>query len=132
MKKFESLLEDFGRILTKLEEVLKLEKTEINRDSAIQRFEIAVDLAWKALKAYLEVYKGIICRSPKGCLREAFSQGIINYDDYWIKIVDFRNQIAHLYSEKLADKIYDELPKVLEYLKTLYNSLKSGNFQKEM
>jgi nucleotidyltransferase substrate binding protein (TIGR01987 family) len=132
MKKFESLLEDFGRILTKLEEVLKLEKTEINRDSAIQRFEISVDLARKALKAYLEVYKGIICRSPKGCLREAFSQGIINYDDYWIKIVDFRNQTAHLYSEKLADKIYDELPKVLEYLKTLYNSLKSGDFQKEI
>jgi hypothetical protein len=47
MSKFESLLEDFGKILTKLDEVLKLEKTEINRDSAIQRFEIAVDLAWK-------------------------------------------------------------------------------------
>jgi hypothetical protein len=41
-------------------------------------------------------------------------------------------QTAHLYSEKLADKIYDELLKVLEYIKTLYNSLKSGNFQKEM
>ena len=125
MTKFESLLEDFEKILTKLDEVLKLEKTEINRDSAIQRFEIAVDLAWKTLKTYLEEYKGIICRSPKGCFREAFSQGIIDYDDYWIKIIDFRNQTAHLYNEALADKIYDELPKVLEYLKILYNSLKS-------
>jgi len=125
MTKFESLLEDFEKILTKLDEVLKLEKTEINRDSAIQRFEIAVDLAWKTLKTYLEEYKGIICRSPKGCFREAFSQGIIDYDDYWIKIIDFRNQTAHLYNEALADKIYDELPKVLEFLKILYNSLKS-------
>jgi nucleotidyltransferase substrate binding protein (TIGR01987 family) len=125
MSKFESLLEDFGKILTKLDEVLKLEKTEINRDSAIQRFEIAVDLAWKTLKTYLEEYRGMICRSPKVCFREAFSQGIIDYDDYWIKIVDFRNQTAHLYSENLADKIYDELPKVLEYLKILYNALKS-------
>jgi nucleotidyltransferase substrate binding protein (TIGR01987 family) len=124
MTKFESLLDDFEKILTKLDEVLKLEKTEINRDSAIQRFEIAVDLAWKTLKTYLEEYKGIICRSPKGCFREAFSQGIIDYDDYWIKIVDFRNQTAHLYSENLADKIYDELPKVLEYLKILYKALK--------
>jgi nucleotidyltransferase substrate binding protein (TIGR01987 family) len=115
MSKFESLLEDFGKILTKLDEVLKLEKTEINRDSAIQRFEIAVDLAWKTLKTYLEEYRGMICRSPKVCFREAFSQGIIDYDDYWIKIVDFRNQTAHLYSENLADKIYDELPKVLEF-----------------
>jgi len=125
MTKFESLLEDFERILTKLDEVLRLEKTEINRDSAIQRFEIAVDLAWKTLKTYLEEYKGIICRSPKGCFREAFSQGIIDYDDYWIKIIDFRNQTVHLYSETLADKIYNELPKVLEYLKILYNALKS-------
>jgi nucleotidyltransferase substrate binding protein (TIGR01987 family) len=125
MSKFESLLEDFGKILTKLDEVLKLEKTEINRDSAIQRFEIAVDLAWKTLKTYLEEYRGMICRSPKGCFREAFSQGIIDYDDYWIKIVDFRNQTAHLYSENLANKIYNELPKVLEYLKILYNTLKS-------
>jgi nucleotidyltransferase substrate binding protein (TIGR01987 family) len=125
MTKFESLLDDFEKVLTKLDEVLKLEKTEINRDSAIQRFEIAVDLAWKTLKTYLEEYKGIICRSPKGCFREAFSQGIIDYDDYWIKIIDFRNQTSHLYSENLADKIYDELPKVLEYLKILYNALKS-------
>jgi len=106
--------------MTKFESLL-----EINRDSAIQRFEIAVDLAWKTLKTYLEEYKGIICRSPKGCFREAFSQGIIDYDDYWIKIIDFRNQTAHLYSETLADKIYAELPKVLEYLKILYNALKS-------
>jgi nucleotidyltransferase substrate binding protein (TIGR01987 family) len=126
MTKFESLLEDFEKILTKLDEVLRLEKTEINRDSAIQRFEIAVDLAWKTLKTYLEEYKGIICRSPKGCFREAFSQGIINYDDYWIKIIDFRNQAANLYSEALADKIYGDLPKVLEYLKILYDTLKSG------
>jgi nucleotidyltransferase substrate binding protein (TIGR01987 family) len=125
MTKFESLLEDFERILMKLDEVLRSEKTEINRDSAIQRFEIAVDLAWKTLKTYLEEYRGIICRSPKGCFREAFSQGVIDYDDYWIKIIDFRNQTAHLYSETLAEKIYDELPKVLEYLKILYNSLQS-------
>jgi nucleotidyltransferase substrate binding protein (TIGR01987 family) len=125
MSKFESLLEDFGKILTKLDEVLKLEKTEINRDFAIQRLEIAVDSAWKTLKTYLEEYRGMICRSPKGCFREAFSQGIIDYDDYWIKIVDFRNQTAHLYSEALADKIYNELPKVLEYLKILYNALQS-------
>jgi nucleotidyltransferase substrate binding protein (TIGR01987 family) len=119
------LKEDFQKILIKLEEVLNLKKTDINRDSAIQRFEIAVDLAWKTLKSYLEESKGIICKSPKGCLREAFSQGIIDYDDYWIKIVDFRNQTTHIYNEEFADKIYNELSKILEYLKILYKSLKS-------
>jgi len=122
MTKLESLKEDFKKILIKLEEVLNLEKTDINRDSAIQRFEIAVDLGWKTLKSYLEESKGIICKSPKGCLREAFSQGIIDYDDYWIKIVDFRNQTTYIYNEKFANKIYNELPKIL--VKKLYSSLK--------
>jgi nucleotidyltransferase substrate binding protein (TIGR01987 family) len=124
MTKLESLKEDFQKILIKLEEVLNLEKTDINRDSAIQRFEIAVDLAWKTLKSYLEESKGIICKSPKGCLREAFSQGIIDYDDYWIKIVDFRNQTTHIYNEEFANKIYNELPKISEYLKKLFEKLK--------
>jgi len=124
MTKLESLKEDFKKILIKLEEVLNLEKTDINRDSAIQRFEIAVDLGWKTLKSYLEESKGIICKSPKGCLREAFSQGIIDYDDYWIKIVDFRNQTTHIYNEEFANKIYNELPKILEYLKKLFEKLK--------
>ena len=95
--------------LTLINKKLRLEKTEINRGSAIQRFEIAVDLAWKTLKTYLEEYRGIICRSPKGCFRKAFSQGVIDYDDYWVKIVDFRNKTPHLYSKSLAEKFITNL-----------------------
>lgn len=65
--KLEKLTKDLEKILLKLEEVLSLEKSEINRDSAIKRFEIAFDIAWKALKTYLEEKYGIICKSPKGC-----------------------------------------------------------------
>lgn len=43
MTKFKSLLEDFKNALSRFEEVLKLEKNEIVRDSAIQRFEIVFD-----------------------------------------------------------------------------------------
>lgn len=31
---------------------------------------------WKLIKIYLEG-EGIICRSPKNCLKEAYQQGII-------------------------------------------------------
>jgi nucleotidyltransferase substrate binding protein (TIGR01987 family) len=122
--KLEKLTKDLEKILLKLEEVLSLEKSEINRDSAIKRFEIAFDIAWKALKTYLEEKYGIICKSPKGCIREAFTQGLIEYDDYWLKIVDLRNSTAYIYSEYIADEVYEELPKVLVYLKTLYNKMR--------
>ncbi|WP_299229758.1 HI0074 family nucleotidyltransferase substrate-binding subunit [Sulfurihydrogenibium sp.] len=122
--KLEKLKIDLEKILLKLEEVLSLEKSEINRDSAIKRFEIAFDITWKTLKTYLEEKFGIICKSAKGCIREAFTQGLIEYDDYWLKIVDLRNSTVHIYSEYMADEVYEELPKVFVYLKTLYNKMR--------
>jgi len=102
--KLEKLTIDLEKILLKLEEVLSSEKSEINRDSAVKRFEIAFDIAWKTLKTYLEGRYGIICKSPKGCIREAFTQGLIDYDDYWLKIVDLRNSTVHIYSEYMVDE----------------------------
>ncbi len=90
------------------------------RDSAIQRFEFTFDLAWKSLKLYLEEVERLECRSPKGCLRLAFSVGLIDNDPYWLQICDYRNLTSQTYDEELADKIYEELPKVLEYFKRLY------------
>lgn len=49
MTKFESLWEDFQKALLRLEEVLKEKRSDIIRDSAIKRFEIAFDLVWKML-----------------------------------------------------------------------------------
>jgi nucleotidyltransferase substrate binding protein (TIGR01987 family) len=122
---FEELFKNFGKALKRFEEILQKEKDEIVRDSAIKRFEICFDLAWKTLKAYLSEYQKVEYHSPKSCFKLAYQEKIIDYDDYWIKIVDFRNQSSHIYSEALADKIYEELPKILEYLKILYNALKS-------
>jgi hypothetical protein len=41
-----------------------------------------------------------------------------------MKIIDLRNQSLHIYRGDLADKIYDELHKVLEYMKKLFFVLK--------
>lgn len=68
-------------------------------------------------------YQKIECHSPKSCFRSAYQEGIIDYDEYWLKIIDFKNQAAHIYTEKLANKIYQESPKFLTYLKNLYEKL---------
>lgn len=114
-------LQQFRKALVRLEEVLNLrEEDEIIRDSAIQRFEFTFDLAWKSLKDYIREVHGLECASPKSCIRLAFSLGLIEHDEYWLKICDFRNLTSHTYNEDLAEKIYRELPKVLEYFKRLY------------
>jgi nucleotidyltransferase substrate binding protein (TIGR01987 family) len=86
--------------------------------------KLTKDLEKILLKLELEEKYGIICKSPKGFIREAFTQGLIEYDDYWLKIVDLRNNTAYIYSEYMADEVYEELPKVLVYLKKLYNKMR--------
>ena len=124
MSKLEAVIKQFEQAITRLDEVLKEPKSSIVRDSAIQRFEFSLDLAWKSVKAFLEDKKGIICSSPKDCFREAYRQGIIEYDYIWIKYVDMRNETVHTYKEEIAEQIYSELANVLKHLKSLLNNLK--------
>ena len=119
MSKFESLFEDFQKAVKRFSEVLQQEENEFMRDSAIQRFEFSFDISWKTLKAFLEEYYNMRCVSPRACFREAFQQGLIDYDELWIKMTDWRNEAVHTYNEKLAGTLYKKLPKALTLFKLL-------------
>ena|SRR3989338_10700254 len=124
MTKLAEQLKQFGKAIHRFEEILAVEKNDIVRDSAIQRFEFSFELAWKTVKEFLEERKGIIQRSPKDCFREAYRQKLIDHDDSWIAICDMRNYATHAYDEQLADYIYHKLPKVLASFKELYDAMK--------
>ncbi|OGC06754.1 nucleotidyltransferase [candidate division WOR-1 bacterium RIFOXYA2_FULL_36_21] len=123
MTKTEALVQQFSRALLRLKEVLNIPRNDIVRDSAIQRFEFTLDLSWKALKAYLEDKKGIVCASPKECFREAYRQGIITYDEAWLDIVDMRNETSHTYYEKTAEEVFLELPNTVKHFEALLSSI---------
>ena len=101
-----------------------MEKNDVVRDSAIQRFEFTFDLAWKTVKTYLGGQKGVVCDSPKDCIREAYAQGLIAYDDAWLAMTDMRNETVHTYNEEVAEKIYARLPDALQKYQTLLELLK--------
>lgn len=111
----------FEKSLQRLKEVLKEEKTVVNRDSAIKRFEFTVELAWKCAQKFLRE-EGIICRSPKECLKEAFKFGLVKDDPKWIEMLEDRNLTVHTYDERTAEEVFSRLPNYLEIL----NSLKEG------
>lgn len=125
MSKLSILIKQFSKALGRFEMVLNATMDhEIVRDSAIQRFEFTLDLAWKAVKAYLEEEKGILCYSPKECFREAFHQGMIeDYDVFWLSMVDLRNQTVHTYDEELAERVFVQLPGTISYFKQLLGAL---------
>lgn len=119
MTKLESEKEKYFKTVKNLEEILKKEKNDIHRDSAIKRFELCFDVAWKLVKSYLEDHKAIICKSPNECFQQAYIQGIINYSDVWIKMAKERNESVHTYKEELAEALYKKLPEFLKLFQEL-------------
>lgn len=124
MTKLDSIIEDLKNSVLRLEEVLGMEKTDVVKDSAIQRFEIAFEMAWKTIKASLEENHNNICSSPKTCFKDAYKHKLIDYDDFWLKMADLRNETAHTYKEAVAEKVYSKLPEVLRHLKVLLFKIK--------
>lgn len=117
------VFKDFEKSIKRLDEVLKLKKTGIIRDSAIKRFELCFDLAWKSSKAYAKS-KGVECYSPKDCFKEAFQLKLIDYDEQWLDMLNDRNLTTHLYKEEQADKVYSKLANYLKMFKRLLSKLK--------
>lgn len=121
--KREELVRQLTGAAERFEEVLKKAKNDIVRDSAIQRFEFTYELAWKAMKAYLEE-KGVKeLYSPKDVIKGAYQNKIIDNDPVWLEMVDTRNMTSHIYKEEMAEKVYAKLPSYLPLIKKLINQL---------
>ncbi len=132
MTKGESKIESFAKSMYGLEEVILAYDKEDNkktkvflRDSAIQRFEMCFDLAWKTLKEYLLDKKGVSCFSPKVCFREAFQNNFFHSDDSgWMQMTDDRNLMSHIYDESEAEKVFLKLSGYLILFKELLAEIK--------
>ena len=88
-----------------------MEESEIIRDAAIQRFEFTFELAWKALRAFLNEAHGIICNSPKRCIREGLTLELYNAKtaEKLLRMVDDKNETTHTYDESRANEIYNNI-----------------------
>jgi len=118
---------EFREALKRLEEAYSLalahqgeELFPYLRDSVIQRFEIAVELMWKAIKEKL-LEEGAPCRSPKGCVRAFFEAGFIDEETSreLLKLIDLRNLTSHTYSQEVADGLFKEIGRLMGALKGL-------------
>ena len=125
MSKTDVSLKQFQNALARLTEVLKKEKNEVYRDSAIKRFELCFDISWKLIKDFLEEEKGVSCRSPKDCFRLAFHNRIIEPNPEWLRMTDRRNSAVHTYSEPLANSLYKDLPNFIQLFQKLLKDIKN-------
>lgn len=113
-----AIFQSLSQSIDRFSEILQAPKTVANRDSAIKRFELTFELAWKVSKVYL-AEKGIVCRSPRDCFEQLFMLRIIPDDPLWLQMIDDRNKSVHTYNEKLAEEIYGRLSGYLKLFQLL-------------
>lgn len=104
--------EDYKNAYKRLSESTQLElNNDIIVDAVIQRFEFTFEMAWKLMKIYLE-YEGIQdAQSPRSTIKAAFKHGLIEDGDEWIAMMLDRNRTSHVYDEKTALEIYNNIKK---------------------
>jgi nucleotidyltransferase substrate binding protein (TIGR01987 family) len=108
----------FEKSLQRLKDIVQAERTVANRDSTVKRFEFTTELAWKVIQKFLRD-QGILCRSPRECIREAFKFGLISDDERWLQMLEDRNLTVHTYNETTADEVYSRVPTYIGLFETL-------------
>ena len=86
-------------------------------------------MSWKACKRALD-YLGYNCKSPRECLKEAYSHQLIHDERIWLEMLEQHNLSAHIYDEISIDEIKDDLKR---YLQSFYQLKEKLNllFKKE-
>ena len=93
-----------------------------DRDSAILRFELAYEVAWKLLNR-LAHRQGLASAGPRQAFAHAFQLGWIEDETVWFDILQTRNQAVHVYRESAATALAAELPRYLKAFEQLIEQL---------
>ena len=114
---------DLDSVVTRLSESLSLPIDGIVRDSAILRFELAYEAAWKCVQAFLRE-EGFETGSPRQAFAGAFRLGWVNDEVIWKEIIDDRILAVHVYREALADALFERLPTYRDQFTQLIEALR--------
>jgi nucleotidyltransferase substrate binding protein (TIGR01987 family) len=80
--------------------------SQLEKEGAIQRFEVAFELAWKTLKDYLEA-NGIVVNpvTPRNVIKEAFAAKFLDDAQVWIDMMLHRNLLSHTYDSAVFETV---------------------------
>jgi nucleotidyltransferase substrate binding protein (TIGR01987 family) len=105
---------DFERVLARWDESLVAWQSggsDRDRDSAILRFELTYEVAWKHLQSLARA-QGLESAGPRQAFENAFRLGWIEDEVVWVDAIRARNAAVHAYREALAQELAASLPKL--------------------
>lgn len=107
--RLQQLMSDYSHALEQLEEAVSWSQVDqVHRDSAILRFVLVYEVAWKTLMLYL-AESGSAVNSPRDAFRQAYRQRLIDDEALWLSMIRDRNLVAHTYRETTAVAVYEQI-----------------------
>lgn len=119
---------NFEKAYQQLQLVLKkdTEHDPLFRAALIQTFEFLFELSWKTMKDKLES-EGFVVKNPRETIQQALQSGYIEDGESWIRAMDTRNDLSHIYDEAVSvaaeKKIREDYARLF---KGLYDYLKKS------
>ena len=118
-------LERFSNIVGRKDEFTNDGYGDIYLDLAVKRFEFTYEMAWKAIKRYIQ-FLGLECKSPRACIMEAYTQAMIKDENVWLDMIEMRNRTSHAYDESEVSELLDKLSSYQVAFNDLYLTVEEG------
>jgi nucleotidyltransferase substrate binding protein (TIGR01987 family) len=101
---------NYRKALRQLDEFMALEPmSKFEEQGLIKAFEYTYELAWNTLKDFLS-YQGLQeITGSRDAIRKAFSVGLIENGETWMKMLEGRNRTSHTYNEITAKEIANDI-----------------------
>lgn len=121
--------DNYSRAFSLLREAVELQQkrplSDLEKEGVIQRFKYTWELAWKTIKDYLE-NEGIVLEkiTPKAVIVAALEARIIIRKEDWMRALDDRNRMSHVYSRIVFAEIVNNIEQgYLSLFDQLYEKL---------
>ena len=126
MKKYENFIAAFEN----LKDIYDYQEPygNVELTGLVGLFEVCFEQSWKAMKEHLEMsgFAEGKTGSPRQILKTAYSAGMIEDEEMWLKALVSRNNVAHAYNKEVALEIVRDTKQIyFELFKKLAEVLKN-------
>ena len=107
--RWQQRFQNFDRAFLLLREVIDQGCDSLNqleKEGAIQRFEVAYELGWKVLKDYLEEHGVVVDPiTPRNVIKQAYAARLLDDGQVWIDMMLHRNLLSRTYDFKVFEAV---------------------------
>jgi nucleotidyltransferase substrate binding protein (TIGR01987 family) len=104
--RWEQRFANYNKALSQLTKFIEQKKlNELEEQGLIQAFEYTFELAWNVIKDYYLFQGETGIQGSRDAFRMAFSRGLINNGEEWMKMIESRSRTSHTYNEETAKEI---------------------------